>query len=114
MPRRKARSEFELAGQWIAEEPGRPGHYRFWIDPGVGRTRRASLGTTDIEEAKARLAAAALAHAKVHTDFIYNEGASLLRRSTPGLCGYWHWPRSPTEIPQSGEKLRPVPLKSLI
>jgi len=56
MPRLKARSEFELAGQWIAQEPGRPGYYRFWIDPAIGRTRRASLGTTDIEEAKARLA----------------------------------------------------------
>ena len=52
----RARTLFELGGQWIAEEPGRPGLYRFWNDPGNGRTRRASLGTTDLEEAKRKLA----------------------------------------------------------
>lgn len=56
MPRPRARNLFELCGQWIAEEPGRPGLYRFWNDPGNGRTRRASLGTADIETAKKRLA----------------------------------------------------------
>lgn len=56
MPRLKARPLFELGGQWIAAEPGRPGLYRFWNDAGTGRTRRASLGTADIEEAKSRLA----------------------------------------------------------
>ena len=56
MPRPRARNLFELGGQWIAEEPGRPGLYRFWNDAGTGRTRRASLGTADIETAKKRLA----------------------------------------------------------
>jgi hypothetical protein len=56
MPRPRARTLFELGGQWIAEEPGRPGLYRFWHDAGNGRTRRASLGTTDLEEAKSKLA----------------------------------------------------------
>lgn len=56
MPRPRARNLFELGGQWIAEEPGRPGLYRFWNDPGNGRTRRASLGTADLEIAKKRLA----------------------------------------------------------
>lgn len=56
MPRPRARSLFELGGQWIAEEPGRAGLYRFWNDAGTGRTRRASLGTADLEAAKTSLA----------------------------------------------------------
>jgi integrase len=56
MPRPRARSLFELGGQWIAQEPGRAGLYRFWNDPATGRTRRASLGTTDIGLAKLALA----------------------------------------------------------
>lgn len=56
MPRARARALFELCGQWIAEEPGRLGLYRFWNDAGTGRTRRASLGTSNLEEAKRRLA----------------------------------------------------------
>lgn len=56
MPRPRARQLFDLGGQWIAEEPGRPGYYRYWTDAGTGRTRRASLGTADIEVAKERLA----------------------------------------------------------
>ena len=56
MPPARARPFFELEGQWIAKEPGKAGLYRFWRDAGIGRTRRASLGTTDIEIAKSRLA----------------------------------------------------------
>jgi hypothetical protein len=57
MPRPKSRPLFELGGQWIAIEPGRIGFfYRFWYDEGTVRTRRASLGTRDFEEAKKRLA----------------------------------------------------------
>lgn len=56
MPRSRTRSLFELGGQWIAEEPGKRGLYRFWLDAGIGRTRRASLGTTDLGAAKLRLA----------------------------------------------------------
>jgi len=56
MPRPRARSLFELGGQWIAEKPGRPGLYRFWNDPRTGRQCRESLGTTNLEDAKIRLA----------------------------------------------------------
>lgn len=56
MPRPRARSLFELGGYWIAEEPGREGLYCFWNDEGTGRTRRRSLGTGDIGDAKKRLA----------------------------------------------------------
>lgn len=55
MPRPRARPEYTCGDQWIAEEPGRPGWYRFWLDQGTGRTRRASLRTKDLEVAKARL-----------------------------------------------------------
>lgn len=56
MPRPRARPLFELGGQWIANEPGKSGLYRFWRDAEAGRTRRASLGTADIERAKEKLA----------------------------------------------------------
>jgi integrase len=47
---------FELDGQWIARDPASPYLYRFWRDRGNARTRRASLGTADLNEAKLRLA----------------------------------------------------------
>ena len=47
---------FELGEQWIGTVPGSVALYRFWHDPRNGRTRRASLGTENIEEAKLRLA----------------------------------------------------------
>jgi len=56
MPRPRSRAIFELGGQWIAEEPGKSGYYRYWIDAGIGRIRRASLSTKDLERAKERLA----------------------------------------------------------
>lgn len=56
MPRPRARSLFELDGQWIAAEPDRPSLYRFWNDAGTGRTRRESLGTEDLQAAKVKLA----------------------------------------------------------
>jgi hypothetical protein len=57
MPRARARELFRLGNDhWIAEEPGRPGLYHFWNDPRTGRTRRQSLGTENIEEAKVKLA----------------------------------------------------------
>jgi len=56
MPRPRARPLFELAGQWIALEHGSRSLYRFWHDAGAARTRRASLGTTDLEAAKRKLA----------------------------------------------------------
>jgi len=60
MPRPRTNALFEIAGQWIARDPGSPNLYRFWTEPGTGRTRRASLCTTDFEEAKRRFAEAVL------------------------------------------------------
>jgi len=56
MPRPRARSLFELGGHWIAEVPNRQGLYDFWTDASNGGTRRRSLGTSDIEQAKLKLA----------------------------------------------------------
>lgn len=52
MPRPRKHALFELGGQWIAREHGTGQLYRFWNDAGAGRTRRASLGTPDLERAK--------------------------------------------------------------
>lgn len=60
--RKRSRPLFELGGQWIAREPGRASLYRFWTDRGTNRSRRASLGTDDLERAKIRLAEIVLSH----------------------------------------------------
>ncbi len=56
MARPRKNALVEIGGQWIAAEPGSANLYRFWNDPGTGRTRRASLGTADLEIAKRKLA----------------------------------------------------------
>lgn len=68
MPRPRARPLFELGGQWIAQEPDRPGYYRYWNDAGTGRTRRASLGTENLERAKEKLAEIIIAGAPATRD----------------------------------------------
>lgn len=68
MPRPRARVLFELGGQWIAAEPGRRGLYRYWNDAATGRTRRASLRTGNLEEAKTRLAEIVVRGAPATTD----------------------------------------------
>lgn len=60
MPRRRADPLFSIGNQWIAEDPQSPYLYRFWTEPGTGRTRRSSLGTKDLEEAKIIFAEAVL------------------------------------------------------
>jgi integrase len=56
MPRPRARSIFELGGYWLSTIPNREGLYAFWTDARNGGTRRQSLGTSDIEQAKLKLA----------------------------------------------------------
>jgi integrase len=56
MPRSRKAPLFELSGQWIGREPGSPFLHRYWTEPGTGRTRRSSLRTEDLEEAKRLLA----------------------------------------------------------
>ena len=47
---------FEFGGMWIGRVQGSQQLYRFWYDGRNGEVRRRSLKTTDIEEAKKRLA----------------------------------------------------------
>lgn len=63
MPRPRKHAIFELGGQWIGREGKSPFFHRFWTEPGSGRTRRASLGTADIEAAKRTLAEIVIANA---------------------------------------------------
>lgn len=60
MPRPRKAPLFELEGQWIAQDPQSPYLHRFWTEPGTGRTRRESLGTTDLAEARRAFAKAVL------------------------------------------------------
>ena len=54
MPTYKKR-EYQLGDYWLSKRGGSPAYYRTWLDPKARQTRRASLGTTDFEEAKQRL-----------------------------------------------------------
>lgn len=56
MSRPRLNPLFEIGDYWIGQEPNSPLLYRYWRDRNVGRTRRATLGTDDLEEAKIRLA----------------------------------------------------------
>jgi hypothetical protein len=42
---------------WLSRRPHSRHWYRTWLDPEARQTRRASLGTDDLEQAKAGLAA---------------------------------------------------------
>lgn len=68
MPRPRARSLFDLGGYWLSTIPKRSGLYAFWTDTSNGGTRRRSLGTEDIEEAKLKLAEIVLQGAPASTN----------------------------------------------
>ena len=46
---------FEYRGQWIGEEPGRVGFYRYWYDQRTRKVKRRALEAQNIEEAKEEL-----------------------------------------------------------
>lgn len=52
---REQRGLFTYRGQWIGQEPGRPGYYRYWYDDGSRRVKRKALLAVDIEQAKEEL-----------------------------------------------------------
>ena len=56
MPDREERLG-ELNGYWLSKRPNSPAWCRTWFDPRERQTRRASLGTTDFDQAKLALAA---------------------------------------------------------
>ena len=46
---------YKLGEYWLGTRKGSPNFYRVWWDASTGRIRRASLGTSDLTEAKRRL-----------------------------------------------------------
>lgn len=52
---RGPRGLFEYRGQWIGQEPGRPGYYRYWYEDGSRRVKRKALHAIDLREAKDEL-----------------------------------------------------------
>lgn len=50
---RYTRREFQIGDYWLDQREGSPAWYRCWIEG--ARTKRVSLGTADLEEAKAAL-----------------------------------------------------------
>jgi energy-converting hydrogenase Eha subunit A len=55
MPRAR-NALFEIGGQWISREPGRPGLWRYWYDARTQRVGRKKLGSDDLDAAKLELA----------------------------------------------------------
>lgn len=55
MARYASSARYQVGEFWLGQRSGSPAWYRMWIDPKTHRTGRASLGTTDFEEAKALL-----------------------------------------------------------
>lgn len=49
------RGLFEYRGQWIGEEPGRAGYYRYWYENGSRRVKRKALAAIDLQSAKEEL-----------------------------------------------------------
>ena len=45
--------EYRLGEYWLGRREGSPAYYRYWLDGRV--VRRASLGTTELEDAKRKL-----------------------------------------------------------
>ena len=52
--KRQSARLFQFRDQWIGREAGSPNFFRYWYD-GERHTRRASLGTPDLEQAKEAL-----------------------------------------------------------
>ena len=44
--------EFQVGEYWLGQRSGSPAWYRCWFDASARQTRKASLGTTDFEQAK--------------------------------------------------------------
>ncbi|MBL1430666.1 MAG: site-specific integrase [Robiginitomaculum sp.] len=54
---RYTKRKFQLGDYWLSQRSGSPAYYRTWLDKQNRRTHRASLGTSDYEQAKERLTA---------------------------------------------------------
>ena len=51
----KSEPVYKVGEYWLGQRKNSPNWYRVWWDPDTGRIRRASLGTTELNEAKAKL-----------------------------------------------------------
>ncbi len=47
--------EFQLGDYWLSQRASSRAWYRTWFDNDTRQTRRVSLGTTDVQEARERL-----------------------------------------------------------
>ena len=52
---RRSESPFEYRGQWLGQEPGRAGWYRYWYDDRRRKTARRALQAETLEQAKDEL-----------------------------------------------------------
>src|SRR5271155_5305993 len=55
----------EINGYWLSKRPNSPAWCRTWFDPRQRQTRRASLGTDDLDQAKLALAAWVMANGRI-------------------------------------------------
>ncbi len=62
MPRRQGERLGEIGGCWLSKRQNSPAWCRTWFDRSSRQTRRASLGTADIQQAKLKLAVWAVGH----------------------------------------------------
>lgn len=52
---RQPRGLFEYRGQWVGQEKGRDGFYRYWYDDGSRRVKRKALASVTLQDAKEEL-----------------------------------------------------------
>lgn len=56
MPRKRAGHLGQIGDYWLSQRPNSDAWCRTWYDPGTHQTRRASLGTDDLQQAQLALA----------------------------------------------------------
>ena len=66
MPRRQGERLGEIGGCWLSRRPNSPAWCRTWYERSSRQTKRASLGTTDVQDAKLKLAEWVVSHGKAH------------------------------------------------
>ncbi len=102
MPRYSKR-EFQIGDYWLSQQSRSPAWCRTWFDTTTGQTKRASLGTTDLSEAKELLkewfidqhrpqdtAAEDITLAQILTHYWNDHGSKLSSApATKTSCRYW-------------------------
>ena len=102
MPKYKHRKH-QIGNWWLTQRSGSPAWYAETWDEAAKRTRRISLGTAELEEAKEKLLEKYLAEvrpvnepadgvllADLILDYYNGHGVNLVSASnTQTMCGYW-------------------------